>query len=262
MGELTLSNESIEKLLHHVGDATLGLYRDTPGFEAFFAAEAWWVVSGIDFPVCNWMVFTRETDRKDGLVRSYVSLLRERSLSGLICFPSIEHDPGALCEELGLYPPGSLPLMVLEGDALARIEPHPGVEAIGDAAALDEARLPIALAFEAPVDGLRSIIADEVLLETGVSIHVIRHDGVGRSAVVTHRSGTTVYVHVMATDPNYQRRGLGRALLETVIAKERDAGATRFHLLASSDGFPLYRKIGFEVAAPCVTRLVGHETRG
>jgi GNAT superfamily N-acetyltransferase len=49
----------------------------------------------------------------------------------------------------------------------------------------------------------------------------------------------------MWTDPKHRRRGLGRRIVEAILAWGRANGVTRFTLHASNDGRPLYERYGF-----------------
>jgi GNAT superfamily N-acetyltransferase len=49
----------------------------------------------------------------------------------------------------------------------------------------------------------------------------------------------------MWTDPAHRRRGLGRQIVEAILAWGREHGITRFTLHASDDGRPLYTLFGF-----------------
>lgn len=53
-------------------------------------------------------------------------------------------------------------------------------------------------------------------------------------------------VYVMATLPEYERKGLGRAILNRILADAEAKGYSHIVLTASSKGYPLYQKFGFE----------------
>lgn len=46
-------------------------------------------------------------------------------------------------------------------------------------------------------------------------------------------------------DPAHQRKGVGRKLMEAILA-ESDAAGLSTMLLSSRESYPLYRKLGFE----------------
>ena len=49
--------------------------------------------------------------------------------------------------------------------------------------------------------------------------------------------------------PNYRRRGLGRAIMESLHAGLARAGATRVVLTATEMGLPLYEQLGYRTLA-------------
>jgi GNAT superfamily N-acetyltransferase len=53
-------------------------------------------------------------------------------------------------------------------------------------------------------------------------------------------------VRAMFVDPAYARRGLGRLILEAAEHDAARAGFTRFELMATLPGVPLYRVCGYE----------------
>lgn len=55
-------------------------------------------------------------------------------------------------------------------------------------------------------------------------------------------------VYVMATLPEYERKGLGRAILNRIMTDAEEMGFSHIVLTASTKGFPLYQKFGFEHA--------------
>ena len=53
-------------------------------------------------------------------------------------------------------------------------------------------------------------------------------------------------IRAMFVDPHYARRGLGRLILETSENHARSMGFTRFELMATLPGVPLYEACGYE----------------
>ncbi|MHB8296674.1 MAG: GNAT family N-acetyltransferase [Acidimicrobiales bacterium] len=58
-------------------------------------------------------------------------------------------------------------------------------------------------------------------------------------------SGRTGYIANMSTEPDYRRRGYGRATLLALLEWMRSTGIGRVNLHASADGEKLYRSLGF-----------------
>ena len=59
--------------------------------------------------------------------------------------------------------------------------------------------------------------------------------------------GRVPYVHNIYTLPEHRRRGLGRRIMEVIIAHCREMGFALVKLHASSEGRPLYESLGFTV---------------
>ena len=55
----------------------------------------------------------------------------------------------------------------------------------------------------------------------------------------------TAIIGTLAVDPSHQRRGLGKALIYTIVRELRSRGATRIYLDGVEGLEPLYRKLGF-----------------
>lgn len=53
-------------------------------------------------------------------------------------------------------------------------------------------------------------------------------------------------VYVMATLPEWERHGLGRAILQRILTDAAGMGFPHIALTASKKGYPLYQKFGFE----------------
>ena len=70
----------------------------------------------------------------------------------------------------------------------------------------------------------------------------------GRMAVV----GTDAIADRIETDPAHRRRGLGSAVMASLVAGAIAQGATRGILAASRDGLRLYRSLGWKVEADIV----------
>jgi predicted N-acetyltransferase YhbS len=65
----------------------------------------------------------------------------------------------------------------------------------------------------------------------------------------------------MATPPDRQGQGWGRALLSGVIDQLRSDGVERVYLFATAEGFPLYRSLGFDTIAEEAAWVKGHSTQ-
>jgi GNAT superfamily N-acetyltransferase len=63
---------------------------------------------------------------------------------------------------------------------------------------------------------------------------------------VISQFGALIYVDLMATSPQHQKQGIGRALLTKALNDHVATGATHAFLIASQEGVPLYTRLGFK----------------
>ena len=77
--------------------------------------------------------------------------------------------------------------------------------------------------------------------------YLLRANGmpVCTTQLVRDLDGRTASVWNMATLPQYQRKGYATQLLHSVLMQAKDAGISYVHLMASNEGEPLYRHLGF-----------------
>lgn len=74
---------------------------------------------------------------------------------------------------------------------------------------------------------------------------VAEMDGVPAGTGGTTNYGPFAWIGLMGVDPTYQRRGVGAALLDAILAELERAGCTLAVLDASASGAPLYERYGF-----------------
>ncbi len=68
-------------------------------------------------------------------------------------------------------------------------------------------------------------------------------------------SGREGYLMALYTRPEFRRRGLATAILQTILEHLRGEGILRVTLRASQEGRPLYEKLGFEHTPEMKLRL-------
>lgn len=72
----------------------------------------------------------------------------------------------------------------------------------------------------------------------------------GRSSALLDPATEPARVRAMYTDPDFARRGLGRAILEACEAAARAEGFRAAELAATLGGLPLYRACGYREVEP------------
>lgn len=73
---------------------------------------------------------------------------------------------------------------------------------------------------------------------------------VGREPARLDPSRDAAKVRAMYTDPDFVRRGVGRAILDLCEDAARAAGFSRVELMGTAAGVPLYRAAGYAPVAP------------
>jgi GNAT superfamily N-acetyltransferase len=119
----------------------------------------------------------------------------------------------------------------------------------------------LADAFSLPIaDVIASMPADIVDIE-GCDVWVVNEGEKVAGCGVFLRDGDRIGVYSMATTGAHQRKGIGRATLNTAMAYYQDRGAVRFTLGATELGFPLYEKVGFKTVSQPHVFVLGNSTQ-
>ena len=77
---------------------------------------------------------------------------------------------------------------------------------------------------------------------------------VGRDAARLDPAADPARVRAMYTDPDFTRRGVGRAIINKCESAAAAAGFKRTRLAATLSGEPLYRTVGYEPVRNCVAK--------
>jgi GNAT superfamily N-acetyltransferase len=197
----------------------------------------------------NMLMLGPDPDAESFLVRS-VARARERGLPLIATMsPHVATALAPVAGRLGLAPVGTSPMMVLRratpvrSSSGVRVQRALGpelVEAAGDL---------VAAAFDTPRDAVARCIDVGVTETAGIETYLGWTDAGAVGAVSVTPAGATGGITLMATRPDQQRKGVGRALLSQVIADYRARGMQRFYLGATEAGRPLYASLGFDVVA-------------
>ncbi len=175
----------------------------------------------------------------------------DRGLDAILIVEQDAPELEASAESLGLAKVGAVPVMVWEN------QPPPVANSRYKVRMADEADVPItnalvASAFSLDEEKVQRALPPSVV-KSGADIWVVEDEGEAIGTGMFVRRGSHVGVYCMATPERSQRRGVGRAVLETGIAHYLERGAKTFTLKASEAGFHLYEQAGFvTVATPSV----------
>jgi GNAT superfamily N-acetyltransferase len=253
--------DETEELLRLCVRALVAQMSAAPGFELHMTRNC--VLGLTDEPLADFNMLTLgpDPDAETFLTRS-VARARARGLPLMAMMsPHVAQALAPVATGLGLTAVGASPLMVLRAGTPVRpsrptkITRALGPELVGIAGDL------VAAAFDVPRDAVARCI-DVGLTETsGVETYIAWGDDGPTSAVSVTPTGNTAGISLMATLPQHQRKGVGRALLTSVIDDYRRRGVERFHLGATEAGRSLYASIGFEPVADLSAWVLGRSTQ-
>ena len=193
------------------------------------------------------------------VVDDYVDAVEERGLDAILF---VGDDAPHLVDAAlarGLTAAGEVPMMVWRRDAL---DVSTGAHR---ARQVTENEIP---AVNAVVAGAFSLDEDAVqrtmppsMLAAGADVWIVEEGGTIAGSGTFVRSGNHVAIYCMATGAAFQRRGIGRAVLETAMGHYLEQGVTAFTLEATAAGLRLYEQIGFETVALAPAFVIGVSTQ-
>ena len=223
--------------------------RAAPGYEAHLLRDSGQILSGEPHADMNFG-FIGSSSEASRHLRLFHERAAARGLPMIVLgTPDAAEPLAAEAASQGYVPAGEVPLMVClapDPDPNPGLASHPYViERIDDPAVLREATPLAARTFGLPPADVARVYNPESLAAPGVDYFIVRREGEVWSFVQTSRIGTQVGIWSMATAPEYQGQGAGRALLAAVLSHHRQRGVETFFLTASSAGQRLYQQVGF-----------------
>lgn len=159
----------------------------------------------------------------------------------------------------GLTEVGQMPLMERRA---SEVEPPPGLKV--RIAAPDEIAIGnrlAASAFGLDEDACNIALTQGALETEGNDLWLAEDESGPVGCGMFVHSGDHVGIYTMSTPPEQQRRGIGRAILETAMSHYQSQGVQRFTLGATEKGYPLYERVGFEVITRPHIYVVGASTQ-
>ena len=200
-------------------------------------------------PDLNFCLVDEWPGAADFLVRA-VGRVRERRLPAVV-FVSARAAATAdrLAPDLGLTPAGQAPLMLFDGDAPPADATCELVDANGAAPLLAESADLQSAAFGLDRQALGVWMSVRAWpADSDFRCYLARRDARAVSTVsVSGLGGALAGIWSMATSPDLQGQGAGRAALLGAMSTAWQQGATSFYLMASEAGKRLYDKVGFRV---------------
>jgi GNAT superfamily N-acetyltransferase len=209
-------------------------------FDGGVDEKSWRIITGIASPDWNMaLVFGDDDAALDDLV----ARIAAKQAPCLVMFAAdgisqAARLPGEYAEV------GSMPVMQTRAPfANAQADPRARITGIGDAEAVLTS---LCKAYGMDPEVSRPALLAAYVPEGDFEVWALEVDGEVVSSVWVFLDGDVVSVWAMATPPEHQRKGYGRALLGAVLANAQEAEATVGLLGATPDGFPLYAATGWE----------------
>ena len=253
--------DETEELIRLMGRASVVQMGHAPGFELHMTRNCVLALTGEALADFNTACIGPDPDAEAFLARS-VARVKERGLPLLAMMsPHVAEALAPVATRLGLATAGTAPLMVLRAGTPvrpgrpAKVVRALGPELVGVAGDL------AAAAFDVPRDAVARGVDAGITETAGVEWYVASGDDGPMSVVCVTPAGNTAGIFSMGTPPEYQRKGMGRALLTQVIDHYRGRGVERFYLVATEAGRPLYASLGFETIADLSAWVLGHSTQ-
>lgn len=241
--------DETEELIRLCVRALVAQMGDVPGVELTLTQNCILGLTGEPLADFNMLTLGSGPETEGFLIRS-VARAKERGLPlQAMMSPHVAQTLAPVATRLGLTAVGTAPLMVLRPGAVVRpsrpvkVTRALGPELVGVAGDL------VAAAFDVPRGAIARCIDVGITATAGVETYIAWGEDGPMSAVSVTPTGNTAAISLMATPPQHQRKGMGRALLTQVVEDYRGRGVVRFHLGATEAGRPLYESLGFEAIA-------------
>ena len=237
-------------------------FRLVPEGEVRATDQGWLALSGEPVADLN-LGYVDRGPAAAAQLQDFAEAIRSRDVPALVLLsPAVANDLAPTARALGLQPAGSMPLMVFE-PAAGSIRPDPAGYRVEPATAADlpAIRQLVASAFSLPRTSVDQVLPPAVLDVPDLTLFLTLRAGEPVSTVAATCHGATIGLWNMATQPERQRQGAGRATLEAAIAYHRARGAQRFYLGATPAGKALYDRVGFQTLEETPIWMAGHSTQ-
>jgi GNAT superfamily N-acetyltransferase len=236
-----------------------GLFSGAPHFQARLEPDAALLLSGEGAIDLN-MLMIGASPRATAFLAEAVDVARASGLPMVaLVAPQAADQIAPVAAGLGLESAGTLPLMVLRADRPVPLGKPCEVSRITDPGAIARMADIVGAAFAIEPRHVGPVYAGAFHPAASGELYAGQMAGQAMSSVVATPAGDTAGIWCMATPPERQGKGAGRALLTRVLEALRQRGVSRFYLFATPAGRPLYESIGFETLAECPAWALGAE---
>jgi GNAT superfamily N-acetyltransferase len=252
--------DEVEELHRLSGRALAAMFAEAPGLEVRLTSTSALGLSGEDVADLN-MLFLGPGEQSEQFLVEAVARIEARNLPLVALMAPRAAALAPAAERLGLAAAGLMPLMVLRASAAVRLGRSCHIQQALDPDTVRASGDLVAAAFQLPRDAIARTFDASLTPTSGFACFVGYSGKAPMTSVTITRAGSTAGIWSMATPPEHQGKGMGRAILTRVLDRLRHDGVERFYLYATDAGRPLYESIGFVNIGDHAVWVKGHSTQ-
>ena len=251
------------KALIELGRDAILFCQNGPNAHCVMYDGAWIAFSGVQqLADLNMIGITASAskNRFDGLLEES----EKRNVDAILFIAADASNAMQWATDKGLTTAGQAPLMEKTMTTPPAITSNKTIAQLSDSSEVALANTMGELAFSLPENSFQKALPSKTYDDPAVDLWMARaedHQPLGCGTFVRDVDGERVGIYAMATPPNNQRRGAGRAVIENAMNYYQAKGVNRFTLGATEVGYPLYEKLGFGVVAEPYVFILGSSTQ-
>jgi len=228
--------------------ARIALLSGAPGLIVETKDGSTMAISGEPMYWSNWLFITSEI-AGNSVVDSFIEEVTRRGLpSTIVCKKEFTSQIQPAVEGAGYIRTADSALMTLVAKSDFPQGKGCRLRKLTDTSMNDALAELIGRGTGAPKDAVNRLIAPSIAAKN-IEVFIALRDALPVATVTTTIRDTTVGIWRMVTAPEYQRQGIGQALLAQIINLYRERNLHQFYLIANSIGRRLYEKLGFVAMA-------------
>jgi GNAT superfamily N-acetyltransferase len=249
--------------LFELGKDAILFCQNGPNAHCVMYDGAWIAFSGVQqLADLNMVGITASAskNRFDGLLKE----AEKRKVDAILFIAADAANALEWAVEKGLSAAGQAPLMEKIMTTSPAITSNKAKAQLCDSSEVTQANTMGEKAFSLPENSFQKALPSKTYDDPAIDLWMAKTEDnqpLGCGSFVRDFDGERVGIYAMATPPNNQRRGAGRAVIENAMQYYQAKGVKRFTLGATEVGFPLYQKLGFEVVAEPYVFILGASTQ-
>jgi GNAT superfamily N-acetyltransferase len=220
--------------------------------------HGWLALSGEASADLNMVFVSRACPRED--LGRYVDEVEARHVDAILMVDEGAPQLVEAAEARGLLAAGRVPVMAWQGTSLPGPDARNHVVRLAAENDINDVNAAMAEAFALDEAAVQRSMPPS-LVSAGADVWIVEDGGTIAGSGTFIRSGDHVGIYCMATRPQFQRQGIGRAVLDAAMRHYLGEGVTTFTLEATAAGVRLYEQVGFETVAQPSVFVIGSSTQ-